>query len=202
MKGTLESHSHARLPASHASRCFMMLGAGAYVVRDARHLLAQALRFTPPGPSLTPALTAPCAFPAAVLGTQVRHSSRPRAGSYDPYAFQDFESDIGGMAQPGAAGPGAPALAGMYYAGAPLADRAAAMRGYCVSALGQPLFDLIYGALRRRVATAAATAATHGHHSGGPGGGGGAVAGAGQADEVFRQELQSRLGPSRMQVRC
>lgn len=33
--------------------------------------------------------------------------------------------------------------------GAALAERAHALRAYCMSALGQQLFDLIYGALRR-----------------------------------------------------
>jgi hypothetical protein len=55
-------------------------------------------------------------------------------------------------------------------------DRAQALRSYCQSALGPPLFDLIYSALRKRV--------------------GGVVGG---DEQVFRQELQARLGASRMQ---
>lgn len=58
----------------------------------------------------------------------------------------------------------------------PPQDRVAELQSFCVGALGPQLFDLIYGQLRRRV-------------SGGP-----------ASDEhVFRQELQARLGPSRMQ---
>ncbi|KAG1672034.1 hypothetical protein FOA52_008910 [Chlamydomonas sp. UWO 241] len=90
-------------------------------------------------------------------------------------ATREFESELllrGG----GGGGSAEPALARTYNVGAALADRASAMRGYCVNALGQQIFDLIYGQLRRRV-------------GGGP-----------ASDEhVFRQELQARLGPSRMQ---
>ncbi len=100
----------------------------------------------------------------------VRHSADPAA------ALQEFESELLRPPATGAAGAGgAPAtLMRTYDAGAALADRATALRSYCSSALGQPLFELIYSALRRRVV------------------GGG-------DEQVFRQELQNRLGPSRMQ---
>lgn len=77
--------------------------------------------------------------------------------------------------------------------GSALSERAHALRMYCASALGPQLFDLIYGVLRRRIATAAATAAAMGA------GAAAAAAGGGGEEATFRQDLQARLGPGRMQ---
>ena len=52
-----------------------------------------------------------------------------------------------------------------------------ALRGYCITNLGQPLFELIYNAMRKRLSGAQASG----------------------DDGYFRQELMSRLGPTRMQ---
>lgn len=98
---------------------------------------------------------------------------RPAGSSADPAAaLQEFESEL---QEPPVQGAGV-LLKNYSSPGAGLADRAAALRSYCVAALGQPLFELIYAALRRRV--------------------GGVVP---VDDAVFRKELQNRLGPSRMQ---
>uniref|UniRef100_A0A7R9Z4D4 non-specific serine/threonine protein kinase n=1 Tax=Chlamydomonas euryale TaxID=1486919 RepID=A0A7R9Z4D4_9CHLO len=92
-------------------------------------------------------------------------------------AMQEFEQELRGTAAGAGGGMQVPLeLLSSYNVGAAMQDRVVALRAYCTNALGPQLFDLIYGQLRRRV-------------SGGP-----------ASDEhVFRQELQARLGPSRMQ---
>ena len=138
-------------------------------------------------------------YPAAHHAAHPDH--RRHASLGDPSAaLRDFESELGGGGgvsggrgggtghpQQQHGGGGGDVLMRTYEApGSALSERAHALRVYCASALGPQLFDLIYGVLRRRVAVAAAA-------------GGGAAAAGGGEEAAFRQDLQARLGPGRMQ---
>mmetsp|Transcript_17043 Transcript_17043/g.36817 ORF Transcript_17043/g.36817 Transcript_17043/m.36817 type:complete len:694 (-) Transcript_17043:512-2593(-) len=106
-------------------------------------------------------------------GQYNHHSHHGSHVHADPAAMQQFEQELS-VQEAEKGGAHAPLLQ-TYSAGGALADRVAALRGYCASNLGQALFELIYNALRKRGSS-------------------------GSGDEaLFRQELMNRLGPGRMQ---
>lgn len=89
----------------------------------------------------------------------------------DGAAHQEFEAEL--TSHPGGMYGGVPNH--VFDAGAAICDRAAALRQICGANLGQPLYELIYGYVRKRMAQGI------------------------YDDPAFRSELLQRLGADRMQ---